>query len=117
MKPTVANVPSWIGVPSGNKTPAVCCDLETWRYKYTCNVSPNHAMKVYCIEGDEVQLHSLLTSALDGGERLTSSPPPALIPPRKNPGTKLTGEWVVPAARLGVLFLSGFEPRTVRPAS
>jgi len=53
------------------QNPADSHDLETWRYKYNCNVSPNHAMKVY--RGEEVQLHSFLTSALDGGEWLTSS--------------------------------------------
>jgi hypothetical protein len=59
-------------------------------------------MKHYAIEdvwGGEVQLHALLTSALDGGEWSTSLPC-HFTPWEITPGTHSLGSWVGP--RVGV---------------
>jgi hypothetical protein len=54
-------------------------------------------MKAY--RGVEVQIHSYLTSALDGGEWLASRPG-HFTPREKGPGIRWMGGWVGPRAGL-----------------
>jgi len=50
-------------------------------------------------EGVEFELHSFLTSALDGGQRHTA----AVLPPERSSGTRCTGGCVVQGTGLDVL--------------
>jgi len=64
-------------------------------------------------EGEDVDLHSFVTSVLDGDEWLTSSP--VHFTPEKNTGTPWIEDWVGPRAGLGVLEkVNFFSPLGIR---
>jgi hypothetical protein len=63
-------------------------------------LTKHHAMKVYW--GMEVQLHTFLTSALDGGV-WSALRPGRFTPGEKAPGTHWIGGWVGPRAVLGAV--------------
>jgi len=87
---------------------------------YKDKVFTVHVMKAYG-GGLQVWLHSYLTSTLDRGERLISSP--GRCTPRNNPGTHLIGGRVGLTAGLKVLenkyllLLPRSEPRTIHPVT
>ena len=65
-------------------------------------------------EGEEVELHSFLTSALDGGQRHTA----AALPPVRSSSTSCTGDCVVQGTGLEefceqILPPLEFEARTI----
>ena len=98
MKPAVSKVSSWPGVPSGNKTQQSPMNLRPG--SININVTFPLTMPWKYIGGEEVYLHSFLTSALDSGEWLTS-PPPGSYTPEKEPRYPMNRRLGGPSSQTG----------------